>query len=130
MTNGTDLELVCEGDHCDVWLLLRVAKAFRSVDAKQRARILELMRILSRDGKTYLAPDKFRFEERFRVGGASGRDVPVYAIKGWKVRIYGSFIQVQGRNAFVGSEIDPSKKQNAADRGKLERAALNLVPWL
>lgn len=130
MANGTDLERVCGGDHCDVWLLKRVAKAFRVLDAKKRARLSELMGILAQDGHQYLPPEKFRFEERFRVGGSAGRDVAVYAIKGWQVRLYGSFVVVNGRNAFVGSEMDSSKKQDNADRATLERAARNLAPWL
>lgn len=130
MANGTDLERVCEGNHCGVWLLRRVAKTFRALDAKRRARLMELLRILSQDGDKYLSPEKFRFEKRCHVGGAAGRDVAVYAVKGWQVRLYGSFVKVGGQNAFVCSELDASKKQDAADQGMLERAARKLAPWL
>ncbi|WP_090594256.1 hypothetical protein [Pelagibacterium luteolum] len=122
-----EIELVCEGKACRVWITRPVAKAFRGVDAKARSRCLQWMRRFAADGFEFLDAEKFKAEGRFSTGDKSGTKVQIYAFKSWKVRLYGGVVE---GGDFVITEIDPGKKQDAADRAKLERAALKLADYL
>lgn len=66
----------------------------------------------------------FRHEGSYSSGVVGQNDITVYAIKGNQMRIYGGFININGRKFFcIESHM---KKQNKADRQQLKRVAKKL----
>jgi hypothetical protein len=51
----------------------------------------------------------------------AGGKVAVYVFKAYQLRVYGGY--VAGRNEFVCTEIEVTKKQDEANQAMLERAA-------
>jgi hypothetical protein len=68
-----------------------------------------------------LSDQKFKKEGNFSDG--LGGTVAIYTIKAWQWRVYGTVMTVGGRRCFVGVVVDPTKKQDRADRAKLTSAA-------
>lgn len=82
------------------------------------------MRNFSNELNQNLIETQCRSEGRFHTGGADGKEVQIFAFKSRQVRVYGG--QIPSTRRFVCSEIEPAKKQAAADQEKLKRAATNL----
>ncbi len=61
-----------------------------------------------------LGEEKFKKEENLPDG--KGSKIAIWAFKGKQWRLYGAILTVEGRRCFVGLSIDPSKKQNKANR--------------
>ncbi|WP_456680037.1 hypothetical protein [Bradyrhizobium sp. USDA 3311] len=68
-----------------------------------------------------LGDEKFKKEENIPDG--RGGKVAVWAFKGKQWRLYGAILKVAERRCFVGLSIDPSKKQNKANRQLLVATA-------
>jgi hypothetical protein len=64
---------------------------------------------------------QFKSEGRFKDG--TGKQVRVFAMKAYQWRLYGVLKHHDGKPAFFGLCVDPSKKKNKADRAILERCA-------
>lgn len=128
-TNGERDELVdfAEGRYAPVSLIARVAKQFAKAEARDRARIQNIMKMFSADGNSKLTKEQFRWEGRFHVGDKKGSHVQIGAFKSRQVRIYGGYVEAIRK--FVCSEIDLKKKRNKADQDKLRRAAQNLAQF-
>ncbi len=73
-----------------------------------------------------LSNEKFKKEGNFS-GGRPNIEVAIWTFKSWQLRLYGSTITVANERCFVGVEIDLLKKQNKANRQKLESAALKIA---
>lgn len=123
-TDHGNLELVASDNLLDVYMTKRVKKQYDRLDAGDRARCERWMRYFSNELNRNLIETQCRSEGRFHTGGATGREVQIFAFKSRQVRVYGG--QVPNSRQFVCSEIEPAKKQGAADQEKLKRAALNL----
>lgn len=67
-------------------------------------------------------PEQFKREGRFPSGKASVGDIPVYAVKAFKLRVYGGMLKGAGEPTFVCIEAK-KKTRNKADRKVLERVA-------
>lgn len=105
----------------------QVAKQFAKVDARERARCQKWMSFFAEDGHDFLDDKKLKHEGKYPTGQKSGTKVSIWAFKAWQVRVYGG---VAKGNVFVATEIDTSKKQDAADRELLESAAKKLAEFL
>lgn len=120
----SQLTKVCAGKKFSVWMTPKVLKAFKKLNSDARARLRKWMEFYADDGQEFLDSTKFIHEGRFKTGAPDGGDVPIYAFKAWQVRLYGTI--VDGTH-FVITEIDPAKKQNKANKTKLESAATNIA---
>ena len=123
-TDHGNLEHVVSGVLLDVYMTKRVKKQFDKLDARDRARAERWMRYFSNELNQNLIETQCRSEGRFRTGGATGKQVQIFAFKSRQVRVYGG--QIPNTRRFVCSEIEPAKKQGSADQEKLKRAAINL----
>jgi hypothetical protein len=106
-------------------------KLFESNDTLSKQRRAHLTRYFQRFcelGPRGLGEEKFKFEESFSDG--RGGQVPVYAFKPFKWRLYGGILTVGGKRCFVGVRIDPSKKQNKANQKLLASAASDIADLL
>jgi hypothetical protein len=70
-------------------------------------------------------------DEKFRkeIDGVDsrGRPIAIWAFKPWKWRLYGAILQVAGKKCFVGVRVDPSKKQNKANKGLMNLAVEDIA---
>lgn len=123
-----DLEWIVRGSRYDVAFLRPVAQAFASANPKGRRRVENSARIFGEEGPRGLHTEVYKHEGRFKTGEASGRQVAIAAFKGWQLRVYGSVQTIDEKPTFIGTEIDTSKKQNRANKAKLQRAALKFAP--
>lgn len=122
-----DLITVCRGKSFKVMMTKSVSDQFVKVDARERARCQKWMERYAEDGHANLDAEKFKHEGRFTVGDRAGTKVAIYTFKAWAIRVYGGVVK---GNIFVATEIDVSKKQYAADRAKLARAAERLARYM
>lgn len=114
---------VCSGARFKVLMTPQVEKHLRKADRSQLARCQRWMKKFCDDGFDYLTPEQLKHEGKFSVGDRKGTQISVYAFKAWQLRAYGS---VTG-NRFIITEVDIAKKQNEADRDKLEAAARKMA---
>lgn len=122
-----DLIEVVVGKQFSVFMTRAVAKRFDKIDAERRARCLKWMKCYADDGHEYLDDSKLKYEGRFSTGSKSGTKVGIWAFKVRQVRVYGGLTS-DGR--FICTEIDDSKKQDAADQSLLHAAARKLSEYL
>jgi hypothetical protein len=104
---------------------------FESNDTLSKKRRTHLTRYFQRFcelGPRSLGEEKFRWEESFSDG--RGGQVPVYAFKPFKWRLYGGILTVGGKRCFVGVRIDPSKKQDKANQELLKATASDIAKLL
>ncbi len=95
-------------------------------DRNSRQHVTKILRILGwlRDrGRNQLQnTEQFRFEGRYRYGG---RDIAVFAVKAYQLRVYGGFVDFDNGQAFVC--IDGiKKKKNKPNPNVLKRVAKKL----
>lgn len=121
-----DLIEVVVGKQFSVFMTRAVAKRFDKIDAERRARCLKWMKCYADDGHEYLDDSKLKYEGRFSTGSKSGTKAGIWAFKVRQVRVYGGL----AGERFICTEIDDSKKQDAADQSLLHAAARKLSEYL
>lgn len=121
-----DLIEVSVGKSFSVYMTRGVAKRFDKVAAKDRARCRAWMQRFADDGYENLDNTKLKNEGQFSTGDRSGTKVTVWAFKAWQLRVYGGVVR---GSLFVCTEIDDSKKQDAANRDLLKSAAQKLASY-
>ena len=107
-------------------MTVRVQQEYQAWPTAVRAAMERTLEILAEDGHMDLPPNLFRPEERLKVSG-TGKSVMIYAVKDEHFRLYGGYID---GTFFVCSGLDDAKKQQKADRSKLQRAADRLGRFL
>jgi hypothetical protein len=122
LTPGNEIHIECAGAVLRVALTLRVATGLSRVAVKQRAALDRWIGIIASHGLTNIPKERWRFEERFRVG-LRATPVGVFALKEWQTRLYGGQVQGMQPPTLLFTEIDGAKKKDKADRAALERAA-------
>ncbi|WP_141402124.1 hypothetical protein [Rhizobium subbaraonis] len=122
-----ELVTVAVGKSFTVYMTRAVAKRFEKVDVKARARCLQWMKRFADDGHEFLDETKLKHEGRHSTGDKSGTKVAVWAFKAWQLRIYGGLV---GEKTFICTEIDDSKKRDAADQSLFGAAARKLSDYL
>jgi hypothetical protein len=129
---ASTFELVASDKWGAVRLAPRALKAVselrKSSDENDVQRNVQLRRYFERFCE--LGPDgldsaQFRREGAFKDG--RGKKVAIFAFKPRQFRVYGAMLNVAGRRCFVGTHVDPSKKQNKADRALLEASAREIA---
>ena len=130
--SAREYPVVQDGPYATVRLAPEVhaeyTRLFESNDTLSRQRRTHLSRYFQRFcelGPQSLNEEKFKFEDSFSDG--YGRQIPVYAFKPFKWRLYGGILTVGGKRCFVGVRIDPSKKQDKANQGLLRSAAEDIA---
>lgn len=121
----SELRTVCSGTKRCVRMTDRVHKEYERLDVRTKAGLKAKMDAWV-EGRQ-LSDKHYKWESR---ESCSGRSVPIYAFKEWQTRVYGSPLQMDGKETFICSEIDTAKKQNRANQEKLKRAAQNLIEFL
>ncbi len=96
----------------------------RSSFTKDILRAGEILRRLSEVGIPGMKnPEQFKFEDRLSTGAKDGKKVAIYAVKSFKVRIYGAMGNtLLGKSAFL-CVCAAIKKNDKADRAILKRSA-------
>ncbi|TDK35214.1 hypothetical protein E2F50_13225 [Rhizobium deserti] len=122
----TDLIKVCSGRKFDVMMTGQVERHLKKADRQQLARCQKWMQKFCDDGFEFLTNEQLKFEGKFSTGDKRGTQLSVYAFKAWQLRAYGCVIG----NRFVVTEVDIAKKQNEADRDKLEAAARKMADYI
>jgi len=117
-----DYDKLAEGPYCEVWLARKALKEFRKAPAKDRARAAEILNHLSEHGPEGLHDKKFKSEGRFK--DAAGKDVMVYAVKSYQLRIYGGW--VEGTPTSFQCPEATIKKDQKANQEQLKRVAKKL----
>jgi hypothetical protein len=97
-------------------------RVFGRVDARSRAPLNRWLKHIAQEGVTNIPLVRLRFEQRLRIPGTSV-DVPVWALREFQTRLYGGPVQGMQPPTYLFTEIDDAKKQDKADRSKLQRAA-------
>lgn len=112
-------EKVAEGSFCEIWCAPKALKVLKNAEAKDRARLAQILNELSENGYLQFNSTQFTSEGRFAAGG--GKKCMVYAAKAYQLRLYGCFGGNKPR-LFVCPEA-AIKKDTKADRKQLERVA-------
>lgn len=121
-----DLVEVCSGKRFRVLMTKNVQRSLKKADTAQLARCQRWMKKFCDDGFDFLTPEQLKHEGKFSVGDKKGTHAAIYAFKSWQLRVYGAVIG----DCFVATEVDVAKKQNEADRDKLEAAARKLAEYI
>lgn len=128
---AADYVLVARGEHADVRLSPRAKEEFdllvvasHSLGHKQHQQLVRFMDRFCDSPRPRMTPEQYKKEGEFPDG--LGGTVAVYEFKPFKWRLYGAILRVDGRKCFVGTRVDPQKKQNKADRAALEQTALDV----
>ncbi len=79
-------------------------------------------------GPESLGPEKFKREDSLPDG--RGGHVSVYTFKPFKWRLYGGILTVARKRCFVGTRVDPDKKQDKADQQLLRAVAKDIADLL
>lgn len=122
----TDLIEICSGTKFRVLMTASVEKHLKKADKKQLVRCQMWMKKFSDDGFDFLTNEQLKHEGKFSVGDRKGTHVAIYAFKAWQLRIYGAVVG----DKFIATEVDIAKKQNDADRPKLELAARKMADYI
>lgn len=121
-------ERVSSGRYGDVWLYDEALDEFNKLksrtDETSCRETVTVQRYFDRFAE--MGPSAFSaemFKSQGRFPDLQGKKVQVFGFKAYQFRVYGLVEQHLARSAFVGTTCDPSKKQNKANKQKLEKAA-------
>lgn len=83
-----------------------------SLATKQQKTIERVINDLANRSEWHqIGDEKFKREGKYPVN-QKGDAVTVYAIKAFKFRLYGSFVQKDDKRVFVATRVDPAKKRD------------------
>ena len=110
------------GEAKDEWDKLRLG-----TDNRSTKRITQLDRYIRSfcDTVDHRAPDTHFKKEGSYPDGKTGK-VAVFAFKPFQWRLYGVVCTVDGKKCFIGTKVDPEKKQDKADQELLKLAAVRM----
>lgn len=112
--------MIAESDTRRVVVNTGLAKAQKKVEKKDQASVWHWMKIWVRDQKDAAIPEeRFKFQTRWK--GPGGENIRVSVFKSYQARYYGFTREVEGKETFLVSAIDPAKKDNQADPAMYKR---------
>lgn len=106
-----------------------VAKEVEKLEPNRRHRLLAVMEKFAEYGFR-MPKEQFRSEGRFGIGDPSGKEIQIFAFKGWQVRVYAGELPRGGQRTLICTAIDPAKKTDGADQALLRTAARRMKPFL
>jgi hypothetical protein len=127
-----DYEIVCEGRAACVRLAPNACAKYRqAIDGQDKLSVqrrTHLARYFAEfcehsDVRSRLNPKQFKREGTFKDGH---REFSIWTFKAPKWRLYGAILQVAGKRCFVGTRVDPDKKQDKADQTLLRLTAKDI----
>jgi len=119
-----EYEELVRGSDCAIFVSKSAAKVVSDAKAKEKARSFEILKELSNCGTDNLHSQQLKFEGRYKSGTKGGKKIAVYAVKANQLRIYGGFVEMNGRKFFcVEAAI---KKKDKADLSQLQKVAKKL----
>lgn len=98
-----------------------LAKEFRKVASKDKAKLLSWMKIWTSDRDGAISTQRFKSQESFTDG--QGRRVQVWAFKSYQARLYGFIRRIEAKETFLVTAADASKKDDEADPARLQKAS-------
>jgi len=101
--------------------VVEIAKCRNQIQTQQSIHIERYFARFCDNGCESLDDKKYKFEKRQIL--SSGKSIPIFVFKAFKWRLYGTMINVDGINTFIGACIDDRKKQDKADPQQFVRAA-------
>lgn len=102
-------------------------KAFLVAEARSNKRhVHKLQQILTKLAEYGLQHmgniEQFRHEGKFQSGSTEKEKIAVYAVKAFQLRLYGGFVQRNGKSYFVCVGF-AKKKKDRADQDQLKRVS-------
>lgn len=116
-----DYAVVAESDNRRVVMSKGLAKEFKKVAAKDKAKLISWMTIWTEDREGAISTQRFKAQDSFT--DKKGRRVQVWAFKSYQARLYGFIRKVEGKETFLVTAADSSKKNDDADPIKLKKAS-------
>lgn len=116
-----DYEVVAESANRRVVMAKGLAKEFRKVASKDKAKLLSWMKIWTSDRDGAISTQRFKSQESFTDG--QGRRVQVWAFKSYQARLYGFIRRIEAKETFLVTAADASKKDDEADPARLQKAS-------
>lgn len=118
----TDYAVVAESDGRRVVMAKGLAKEFGKAAKKDKAQLLRWMQIWTGDHEGAISTQRFKHQENF--SDVKGRKVAIWAFKSFQARLYGFIRTVEKKETFLVGAVDPSKKDDEADKAVLKRAKI------
>ncbi len=117
------LKIVREGATANVLAEAQIFEVLRKLEQHEPGRWGELREHMDRYCAGIPTTKKqFNFEGRHPCG-THHKEIGVYALKAWQFCLYGFERSINGKQCFVATCVDPSKKNDRADQKKLRKAA-------
>lgn len=115
-----DYAVAAESGNRRVVVAKGLAKDFKKIATKDQAQLRRWMEIWTNDRDGAISTERFKSQDSFTDD--KGRKVQIWAFKSYQARIYGFIRTVEGKETFLAGAIDPSKKNDNADKNNLKRA--------
>lgn len=116
-----DYAVVAESGNRRVVMAKGLAKEFKKVANKDKAKLLSWMENWTRDREGAISTQRFKSQESFT--DHKGRRVQIWAFKSFQARLYGFIRKIEDKETFLVTAADASKKDDEADPVKLKRAS-------
>jgi len=121
------MQCIYEGKFWGIWMTDEVAEKIGRARGQKRKELSRINSILKRwantpHGQMRFLDSQIKAEGQFQTGRGDRPPVQVYAVKAYQSRVY-VCLDGKGRRLLC-LEADLSKKQNKADRKKLQAAAI------
>jgi hypothetical protein len=127
--SATTFHLVMEGTAAVVLVSDDVKVQYDAVlngtdvqSVKRRTQLNRYLKEFCSNEPHRLSDLQYKKEGNYKDG--HGKTVAIWTFKPTAWRLYGAVLKVNGKKAFVGVEVDPSKKRDKANKKLLESAAL------
>lgn len=111
-----------------VALVDEVLKDWEKIEGRFQKRLQFLFEKFG-DRSLKLTMEQFRFEGRFPSGLPDGSEIGVYVFKAFQERIYGTVLEIDGHETFVGVAHE-QKKRDRANQATLKKVARIIGEYL
>lgn len=102
--------ILANGDHCRVWMSERCANELGSGARDDQLKAVATLKHVAQNGPNGLPEKRWKNQGQFSLGKKSGKQVTLYAVKSFQVRVYcGYHPHIRGLLLCLGA--DPAKKR-------------------
>lgn len=116
-----DYAVVVESGNRRVVMAKGLAKEFKKVTTKDKAKLLSWMKIWAGDCEGAISTQRLKYQDHFT--DQKGRRVQIWVFKSFQARLYGFVRKIEDKETFLVTAVDASKKDDQADPVKLKKAS-------